>query len=462
VKIHFIAIGGSVMHQLAIALKQKGYEVSGSDDEIFDPARSNLLAAGILPAQPGWFPEKISPQLDAVVVGMHARNDNPELQKAKTLNLKIYSFPEFIAHESCHKTRVVVGGSHGKTTITGMIMHVLKACGRTFDYLVGAAIPGFSQAVQLTDAPVIICEGDEYPASALDPRPKFHLLKPHIAIISGISWDHINVFPTWEQYLQQFAGFIEAIEPHGTLIYNQDDTTVRELVQQSSRTDLQLIGYSLPRYTVEKGITFVYDDQQRPVALQIFGEHNLLNLQAARQACALLGISGADFFHAIAGFTGASRRLELIASYPHAAVYRDFAHAPSKVKATIQALRKQFPNRRLIAVLELHTYSSLSASFQTQYAGCMDEATVAVVFYSPHALALKRLPELTPDAIKQGFRRDDLHVFQNLDNLLSFLEQQDYQETNLLLMSSGNFDGMDIEYIRNLPVRPSSSTAPTH
>lgn len=462
VKIHFIAIGGSVMHQLAIALKQKGYEVSGSDDEIFDPARSNLLAAGILPAQPGWFPEKISPQLDAVVVGMHARADNPELLKAKALQLKIYSFPEFIAHESCHKTRVVVGGSHGKTTITGMIMHVLKACGRTFDYLVGAAIPGFSQAVQLTDAPVIICEGDEYPASALDSRPKFHLLKPHIAIISGISWDHINVFPTWEQYLQQFARFIEVIEPHGSLIYNQDDATVSDLVRRSSRTDLQLIGYSLPKWTVEKGITFVYDDQHHAIPLRIFGEHNLLNLQAARQACALLGVSSTDFFQAITSFTGASRRLELIASYPQAAIYRDFAHAPSKVKATIQALRKQFPERKLIAVLELHTYSSLSVSFQNQYAGCMDEAHIAAVFYSPHTLALKRLPELTPDTIKQGFRREDLHVFQHIDNLLSFLEQQDYRDTTLLLMSSGNFDGMDMEYIRSLPDRSPTSSLHQH
>ncbi|MBX5439026.1 MAG: peptidoglycan synthetase [Thermoflavifilum sp.] len=458
-KIHFIAIGGSVMHQLAIALKQKGYEVSGSDDEIFDPARSNLLAAGILPAQLGWFPEKISPQLDAVVVGMHARDDNPELQKARALQLRIYSFPEFIAHESCHKTRLVVGGSHGKTTITGMIMHVLKACGRTFDYLVGAAIPGFSQAVQLTDAPVIVCEGDEYPASALDPRPKFHLLKPHIAIISGISWDHINVFPTWEQYLQQFAQFIALIEPHGTLIYNQEDATVRQLVEQCQRTDLQLIGYSRPEWTVEKGITFVYDHHRHPVPLRIFGEHNLLNLQAARRACALLGVSDTDFFQAISSFTGASRRLELLAAYPHSAIYRDFAHAPSKVKATIQALRKQFPGRKLIAVLELHTYSSLSASFQAQYAGCMDEATVAAVFYSPHALALKRLPTLTPEAIRQGFQRDDLHVFQHVDNLLSFLEQQDYQDTNLLLMSSGNFDGMDIESIRNLPMQSNPSLA---
>lgn len=443
------------MHQLAIALKQKGHEVSGSDDEIFDPAKSNLLAAGLLPTRLGWFPEKISPQLDAVIVGMHARKDNPELQKARALQLNIYSFPEFIARESCHKTRVVIGGSHGKTTITGMIMHVLKACGRTFDYLVGASIPGFPTHVQLSDAPVIVCEGDEYPASALDPRPKFHLLKPHIAVISGISWDHINVFPTWESYLQQFQQFIEVIQPEGTLIYNETDEQVVKLVNECPRTDLQRIGYGFPKWSIEKGITFVHT-QQHQYALRIFGEHNLLNLQAARKVCALLDVDDEDFLRAISSFTGASRRLELIAEYPHTAIYRDFAHAPSKVKATIHALRTQFPTRRLIAVLELHTYSSLSASFQNQYAGCMDEADIAIVFYSPHALALKRLPNLSPEHIRLSFQHENLHVFQHVDHLLSFLKQQNYHETNLLLMSSGNFDGMDLKYVSTLPTRTTS------
>ncbi len=440
--VHFIAVGGSVMHQLAIALRRKGYVVTGSDDEIFEPAASNLQANGILPPAAGWYPEKIHPGLDAVILGMHAKNDNPELQKAKELGLKIYSFPEYIYQESKNKTRVVVGGSHGKTTTTAMIMHVLKQAGKKFDYLVGAKLEGFAQSVQITDAPVIICEGDEYPASVIEKRPKFHFLFPHIAIITGIAWDHINVFPTFDFYLEQFNLFIDKIEPGGVLIYNKTDNVLEKLVAEHPSA-VKRIRYGVPGHIIEDGKTVVViEGQKGPLA--VFGNHNLLNLHAAYLACRELGVDTATFLHAIATFTGASRRLELLAADAGTNVYRDFAHAPSKVKATIEAVKQQFPHRRLIAVLELHTYSSLNEQFMAEYNGAMEKADVAAVFYSRHALDLKRMPELPKNKVVEGFAKDGLIVINEKAELEKWLVQQSYENTNLLLMSSGNYDGMDI------------------
>lgn len=440
-KVHFIAIGGSVMHQLAIALRNKGYQVSGSDDEIFEPSKSNLATAGILPSSLGWDPARITPDIDAVILGMHARADNPELIKAQEFGLKIYSFPEYIYQESKDKTRVAIGGSHGKTTITSMIMHVLQQCHQQFDYLVGAKLEGFSQSVNVTNAPLIVCEADEYPASVLEKRPKFHFLHPHISVLSGIAWDHINVFPTFENYLEQFAIFLRTMEPGGKLIYNNTDETLRQLVAKEGG-HLECIPYSVPEHTIINGHTRVFFGKAS-TDLLVFGEHNLLNIHAALLVCKALGIGEIDFLAAIATFKGAAKRMELVAKNEQTAIYRDFAHAPSKVKATIQALRKQYPNRKLIAVLELHTYSSLNAAFMSEYNGALDPADIAGVFYSAHALEIKRMPDLSPEIIREGFANKDLVILNTRAALETFLDQQDFHNTNLLLMSSGDYEGLD-------------------
>jgi UDP-N-acetylmuramate: L-alanyl-gamma-D-glutamyl-meso-diaminopimelate ligase len=431
------------MHQLAIALHRKGYTVTGSDDEIFEPARGNLEREGLLPATMGWDPERVSPDLDAVILGMHAKADNPELRRAEELGLAIYSFPEYIFHESRDKIRVVIGGSHGKTTTTSMVMTALQSAGKDFDYLVGARLDGFPQSVNITHAPVIVCEGDEYPASALEKRPKFHFLFPHIAVLTGIAWDHINVFPTFEIYLEQFRVFLDKIEPGGVLIYNQTDPVLARLVEEHP-VAIRKIGYDVPAHRIENGITVVMLEDHAG-ALKVFGEHNLLNLHAAWLVCTELGMDAAAFLNGMAGFTGAAKRLELLAGTPAANVYRDFAHAPSKVKATIRAVKTQFPERRLIAVLELHTYSSLNEQFLTEYQGSLADADAAAVYYSPHALELKRLPPLPEERIIEGFGKKGLAVLSRKEDLEDWLLKQSYKNANLLFMSSGNYDGLDIQ-----------------
>jgi len=430
------------MHQLAIALLQKGYEITGSDDEIFEPARTNLQKAGLLPAREGWFREKLNGRLDAVILGMHAKADNPELIRAKELNLPIYSFPEYIFEESKKKKRIVVGGSHGKTTTTSMIMHVLKKAGKKFDYLVGARLEGFDQSVNISNAPLIVCEGDEYPASVLEKRPKFHFLFPHIAVITGIAWDHINVFPTFEFYLQQFNIFIDKIEPGGCLIYNETDEVLKKLVA-GHPSQVERIGYGIPPHEIREGKTILWIDGKEG-ELKVFGNHNLLNLYAAYLACKRVDVDAQTFMNAISSFTGASKRLELLAQNSSTSVYRDFAHAPSKVKATMEAVKQQFPNRKLIAALELHTYSSLNEKFMNEYRGAMDAADSAAVFYSQHALELKRLPDLPKEKIIEGFGKEGLMVFNQKKELEEWLISQSYDDANLLLMSSGNYDGVDV------------------
>lgn len=442
-RVHFISIGGSVMHQLAIALKRKGYQVTGTDDEIFEPSRSNLAAEGILPSQMGWQPDLITSDLDAIILGMHARQDNPELQKAIALGLKIYSFPEYIYHESQQKKRIVVGGSHGKTTTTSMIMHVLRTLGQQFDYLVGAKLAGFDQSVDITDAPVIVCEGDEYPASAIEKKPKFHFLFPHVAILTGIAWDHINVFPTFEFYLEQFVIFINKIETGGLLIYNESDPVLNQLVQTHHRADLRYQPYAVPTHSIDNGATTVTIDGAS-ARLKVFGNHNLMNLYAAYYACAEIGVTAADFVQAIANFTGASKRLELLSSNDNLNVYRDFAHAPSKVKATIEAVKQQYPNRELIAILELHTFSSLNEAFMSEYNGALAKADTAIVFYSKHALELKRMPDLPAEKVREGFNQPGLLVMNHKEDLQNWLDQKSFYNANLVLMSSGNYDGLDM------------------
>ena len=442
--IHLIAVGGSIMHNLALALHRRGAQVTGSDDEIFEPAASRLAAAGLLPAQEGWDAARITPGLAAVIVGMHARPDNPELLRAQELGLKIYSFPEYIYEASRDKQRIVIGGSHGKTSITACILHVLRYHGRRFDYAVGAQLTGFDLMVQLTDdAPIIIIEGDEYLSSPVDRRPKFHLYQHHIGVISGINWDHINVFPTEEIYREQFRIFADMTPKAGVLIYDRDDEQT-QLVAVPSRPDVTYIGYGPHEHVIRNGKTFLLNKKDEEVPVQVFGEHNLRNISAAKEVCKQLGIKGKDFFKAVASFPGAARRLELVREGATSVVYKDFAHAPSKLKATATALKKQFPQRRLVACLELHTFSSLNPAFLPQYAHCFDAPDVAVVYFNPHVLAHKRLPPLAAATVAEAFRRPDIKIITDSLELAAFLRAQSWGNANLLLMSSGTFDGLDL------------------
>ena len=430
------------MHNLAIALCQKGITVTGSDDEIFDPAKSRLEKYGLLPESFGWHPERITADLDAVVLGMHARIDNPELLRAQELGLKIYSYPEYLYEQSKDKLRIVVGGSHGKTTTTAMILHVLAHCGIEADYMVGAQLKGFEVMVRLSHtAKVMVIEGDEYLTSPIDRRPKFHLYKPNVAIITGIEWDHINVFPTFDIYRDQFAQFINLIEPNGTLIYCDEDAEVHRVAVENQRTDIQKLPYVCPEHRVENGVTYIGD-----TALEIFGHHNLLNLTAARLACQQVGVTDEQFDEAISTFEGASKRLELVKKSDSCAVYKDFAHAPSKLRATIHAMREQYPNRRLVACMELHTFSSLTQEFLQQYKGAMDEADVRYVYYSKHALQLKKLPDLHPNEVKAAFG-GDVEVFTDSVAMVARIKAMQWQNANLLMMSSGNFDGIDFNQL---------------
>lgn len=442
--IHFIAIGGAVMHQLALALHRQGNHVTGSDDEINDPARTNLQQAGLLPAAAGWFPEKITPELDAVVLGMHAKADNPELKKAQELNIPVYSFPQYVYEVSKNKKRVVIAGSHGKTTITSMIMHVLREQGILFDYLVGAKVQGFDQSVQLSDAPLIILEGDEYPASAVEKRPKIFFYHPHLSVLSGIAWDHINVFPTYDNYRSQFEQYLQGIEKDAVLFYNSEDSEVNSVVAGSG-TQLRALPYAMPAFHYEDG-NAVLDTAYGPVPVSVFGRHNLLNMQAALGICKELGVSEEAFYRSIATFSGAARRLEKILANDRLVAYRDFAHAPSKLKATLDAVREAFPHHRLVACFELHTYSSLSEAFLKEYAHSMDAADTAIVYFSHHALALKGLPELNTVQVQQYFERSDLKVADRTEQLTVLVQdalQQAPGPVCLLLMSSGTFDNLD-------------------
>lgn len=439
-KVHFIAIGGSAMHNLAIALHQKGYQVTGSDDVIFEPSASRLNKHGLLPASIGWDPERISSGIDAVILGMHARVDNPELLKAHELGLKIYSYPEYIYEQSKNKLRVVIGGSHGKTTITSMILHVLNYFKLDFDYLVGAQLAGFDTMVRITDAaPVMIIEGDEYLASPIDRRPKFHLYQANIAVISGIAWDHINVFPTFGDYVAQFAKFIYTIFPKGKLIYCDNDSELQQVVEKST-ADIEKIPYGIPAHHVEHGVTFLNPN----TPLNIFGNHNLMNLNAARLVCEQLGISEVEFREAIQSFTGAAKRLELLNQVNHTNVYKDFAHSPSKLKATIDAVKAQFRDRKLVACMELHTFSSLNDAFLAEYNDAMAKADIRIVYVDEHAVAQKKMKPLEASQIKDAFNDQELLYFTDANELETFLRSLNFDHSNLLLMSSGNFGGMDL------------------
>ncbi len=440
-RIHFIAIGGSAMHNLAIALHKKGFDVTGSDDVIFEPSSTRLANYGLLPNANGWFEENITLALDAVILGMHARLDNPELLKAQALGLKIYSYPEYIYEQSKDKLRVVIGGSHGKTTITSMILHVLNYYERDFDYLVGAQLAGFETMVKITDAaPVIIIEGDEYLASPIDRRPKFHLYHANIAVISGIAWDHINVFPTFEDYISQFNLFIDTITPGGKLIYCENDLELSRIAADSKAPIIKL-PYTIPSHQVIDGITYLLPNQ---IALKVFGDHNLMNLNAARLVCVELGITEKEFMVAIASFTGAAKRLELLSAKNETSVYKDFAHSPSKLKATIDAVKAQFTNRKLVACIELHTFSSLNKAFLDQYRDTMVAADIAVVYIDEKTFKHKKMEPVGEVDVQTSFNDESIVFFNDALALEVYLRGLNFEHTNLLLMSSGNFGGMDL------------------
>lgn len=445
--IHFIAIGGSAMHNLAIALQHNGYQITGSDDTIHDPSRSRLEKRGLLPVTFGWFPEKITLDIDAVILGMHAKKENPELLKAQELGLKIYSYPEFLYEQSKDKTRVVIGGSHGKTTITSMILHVLKYHEREVDYMVGAQLDGFETMVHLTDEnEFIVLEGDEYLSSPIDRRPKFHLYKPNIALLSGIAWDHINVFPTFEFYVEQFQLFTDSLINGGIMVYNEEDEIVKGVVENSTNS-IKKYPYSVPAHFIENGITYL-QTPEGDLPLEIFGNHNLENLAGAKWICQHMGIDEDDFYEAVASFKGANKRLEKIAENATTVIFKDFAHSPSKVAATTKAVKEQYSQRTVLACLELHTYSSLNAQFLAEYKGALDPADKAVVFYSPHAVQIKKLEEVTKEQIANAFERDDLIIYTNPTEFRAFLFSQNLENTALLLMSSGDYGGLDFEEVK--------------
>ncbi len=433
------------MHNLAIALQQKGFTITGSDDEIYEPSVSRLKKHNLLPAEMGWFPEKVTTDLEAVILGMHAREDNPELKKAQDLGIKVYSYPEYIFEHSVDKQRVVVAGSHGKTTITSMILHVLNYNKRVFNYLVGAQIEGFENMVKLSDeAPLIVIEGDEYFTSPLDRTPKFMHYQPHVALISGIAWDHFNVFPTWESYVKQFELLADSIPKAGAIVFDETDDML-DVIGQKERADVVSTPYKAHPYKIENGKTFLTTAENGDIPVLVFGEHNMKNISGARAVCERLGITDEDFYAAIQSFKGASKRMELLGSNSEINIYRDFAHAPSKVEATTSAVKAQFPDRTLVAVAELHTFSSLNKTFLKQYRRKMNTADIAVVYYNPLTVEHKRLEPITEADIKEAFKREDLHVFTDSNALLNFLKTQNWHQANLLLMSSGTFGDLDLK-----------------
>ena len=447
--VYFIAIGGSAMHNLALALHQKGYDVKGSDDAVFEPSKSRLNQAGLLPDTMGWDANRISEDIDAVILGMHAKADNPELLRAQELGLKIYSYPEFIYEQCKNKTRVVIGGSHGKTSITSMILHVMNYYGKEVDYMVGAQLEGFDTMVRLTeDNEFIVLEGDEYLSSAMDLRPKFHLYKPNIALLSGIAWDHINVFPTFENYLEQFEIFINQMTPGGILVYNKEDKHLDKLVENRTAM-VKPYPYTTPKYTIENEQVIV-DTEEGGIPLEIFGAHNMQNMEGAREICYHMGIEPIDFYEAMASFTGASKRLEKLFQSKDSLIFKDFAHSPSKVEATTKAVKEQFKSKKVIACLELHTYSSLDLNFLKEYRGSLDAADEVFVFYTPEALNIKKLAPIKSSDIEAAFERKDISIFTDAKAFREELFSRKLSNEVLLMMSSGNYGGLDLTTLEEL------------
>ena len=432
------------MHNLAIALKEKGYRVTGSDDEIFEPAKSHLEKHGLLPPQLGWFKSKITGEIDAVILGMHARPDNPELLKAKELGLKIYSYPEYLFEQTKNKKRVVVAGSHGKTTITSMVIHILHHHKLPVDFMVGSQLEGFKNMVSLSDeADIAVFEGDEYLSSPLDLRPKFIHYKPDIALISGIAWDHINVFPTFEKYVGQFKTLVEMIPENGHLVYFRGDDTLKHLVKYT-KANVFKHAYSEHPNVEENGQTFLISSEGEKVPVKIFGQHNMQNINGAKTVCTILGLSDKQFYGGISTFPGTSKRLQVLEQTDSYAKYLDFAHSPSKVRATVRAVRQKFPGRKLMAVLELHTFSSLNKNFIPQYSGTLNAADETVVYYDENVLTHKKMEPIPKEFVRKCFNYEGIKIITEKKALERYLEQTDKHNSVLLLMSSGNFSGVKL------------------
>lgn len=447
-RIHFIAIGGSIMHSLAISLARQGHQVSGSDDKVYDPAKSKLAAEGLLPSEMGWHPENIDKDIEVVILGMHAFADNPELLKAQALGLTIYSFPEFIYAFSKHKQRMVITGSYGKSSVTAMIMHVLRYVGKTFDYLVGAQVPGFEQSVSLSEeAPLIVMEGDEYLSSKIDPNPKFLHYQPHILVVTGISWDHINVFPSLKTYEEQFRRLLSTQAKASSIIYAKDDKVLSGMVKEYMVDEVHYsIPFSTPSYKVKEGV-FSLKIEKKRTDLQVIGEHNMRNLAAAWEACKLVGIELSDFMEAVRSFRGANSRLETIKHTPNSIVYKDYAHAPAKVGATVKAVREQYPKRNFIACLELHTFSSLTKSFLPEYKGTLDSADTKLIYINPETVAAKRMEAISEEELQAAFSSTDLKLLNQKEDIISSVQEKITGEDVILMMSSGNFSGVELTNI---------------
>ncbi|GAB4019310.1 UDP-N-acetylmuramate--L-alanine ligase [Spirosoma koreense] len=451
--IHIISIGGSAMHNFAIALHQQGYLVTGSDDKIYEPSQSRLQQQGLLPAQVGWFPDKIHAGLGAVIVGMHAQKDNPELIKALELGLPVYSYPEFIYQQSQQKQRVVIAGSHGKTTITAIILHTLKHHNRIFDYWIGDPIEGFTTTVKLTSgltgssAPIIIIEGDEYASSPIDSRPKFLHYQPHIALISGIAWDHVNTYPVWDEYVDQFESLAESMPKAGILIFDESDDML-DIIGQKEREDITKLPYVAHASQIVDGQTLLITKKGQKIPVQIFGQHNMKNIAGAMTVCDRIGITEDQFYEAIPTFNGVPQRLEKVAESDSKVVYRDFAHSPAKVEATIEAVKHQQPERKLLAILELHTFSSLNKSFLEQYKGTLNEADQAIIYIDRYT-AEPQTDSTSLEEIKTAFDKAALEIFTNSADLATYLIQQRETAQSFLLMSSGSFGDLDISLVAN-------------
>jgi len=330
-----------------------------------------------------------------------------------------------------------------------MILHVLNYHERAVDYMVGAQLDGFETMVHLTaENDFIVLEGDEYLSSPIDRRPKFHLYKPNIALLSGIAWDHINVFPTFENYVSQFKIFTDAMVHGGIMVYNEEDATVKEVVE-SSENHIQKYPYQTPKHFIDNGVTYL-ETSEGDLPLEVFGTHNLQNLAGAKWICQHMGIDEDDFYEAIASFSGASKRLEKIAENDTSVIFKDFAHSPSKVAATTKAVKKQYENSNVLACLELHTYSSLNAVFLEEYKGALDAADKAVVFYSPDAVKIKQLEAVTSAQIAKAFQREDLIIYTNPQEFKAFLFAENLKNTALVFMSSGNYGGLNLEEVKHL------------
>ena len=444
-RIHFIAIGGAIMHNLAICLKNLGHNVSGSDDIIFDPAKKNLEETNLLPNKIGFFKENINKNIDAIILGMHAKKDNVELLEAQKLGIEIFSFPEFIYKESKNKKRVVIAGSHGKTTTTAMIMHVLKEQNIAFDYMVGSSLEGFERSVSLTDAPIIILEGDEYLSSPIEMKSKFHFYKADIAMITGIAWDHVNVFPTLDLYHKTFEKFIRELHSKAKLFWFEEDEVLQDI---SSKAICMQESYGTPSFKIESGKSII-QFEAKDYPMEIFGKHNLQNLEGAKEVCAALGVSNKTFFEAIATFKGTARRLEKIKLKNNLVAFKDFAHSPSKLMATVKAVNEQFNDKKLIACMELHTYSSTDPKFLNEFENSMNNADIAIIYMSEKAFEIKNKAFIEDKLIQESFNNKNIIVFRKPEGLKNYLNKQNLNDYALLLMTSGNYDGIDWEEFLN-------------